>query len=127
MKKQSMIILGIAMAVLIALGAYLYVFSVYEVDVTISSRVLYADQESVTVIECRPVNGLGFTVPFRKVEAKLAITEGQGLVTVIESDTSTGRFVIQAKDLKGKVVLRVSGKFMLFPSVFEVEILPNAA
>ncbi len=116
------IILFIAFAIVLSL---LYVFNIYEVNLKVNRTKIYADGQSILKIETVPINAFGFKAPFRKSFTKFEIIEGKQLIDIIKKDEKNGIFVLRAKYETGKVVINVKSKHSLFPSIIEIDILPN--
>ena len=125
MKKMEIVFIALVVVLLISVFAWQYLFNIYEVEYDISTKQLFADRTSTLVIKATPVNSLGWRAPFRDAETEFQIIEGNSLVEVLTNDFKNGLFVIKAGFETGKVVIRVKSKYSLFPSTFEIEVLPN--
>ncbi|MDP3684588.1 MAG: hypothetical protein Q8S01_11730, partial [Ignavibacteria bacterium] len=60
MSKFEIYFTALVLISLLALLAHQYIFSIYEVEYKISSRVLYLNSDSKIIIEAIPVNSFGF-------------------------------------------------------------------
>jgi len=123
--KTELIIIIVVIAAIAVLAGYHYLFHIYEIDYRLSARNLYADYTSAVKIEAVAVNSLGFKIPFRNPKVTFEIAEGRDLVDVVENNNEKGILTIRAKGEKGIVVVKVKSVYSLFPSSFEIEILPN--
>ncbi|TSC95517.1 MAG: hypothetical protein Athens101426_681 [Parcubacteria group bacterium Athens1014_26] len=127
MSKVEIYFTVIVLMSLFALLAHQYIFSIYEVEYKISSRVLYLNSDSKIVLEAIPVNSFGFRAPFRNSYTKFSIIQGKDLIEVEENNYEKGILIIKAKAEPGTVVIRVKSKFSLLPTEFEIKIVPNLA
>ena len=127
MSKVEIYFTVIVLMSLFALLAHQYIFSIYEVEYKISSRVLYLNSDSKIVLEAIPVNSFGFRAPFRNSYTKFSIIQGKDLIEIEENNYEKGILIIKAKAEPGTVVIRVKSKFSLLPTEFEIKIVPNLA
>jgi hypothetical protein len=127
MEKRKIYVVALLLAIILVLFGKMYLFNVYEVEYTIQPKGLYADNQSMLEIRAVPVNAFGWRAPFRSSPAEFEIREGSVLVDIIKMDKENGVLVIKAKDKPGKVSVYVSSKYSLLPSVFDINIEPNAA
>ncbi len=125
MEKKEIIFVMIIILIVIGFLFYNYIFNIYEVNYDVSTKEIFADNQSVVKINVFPVNGLGFKVPFRKSNVKFYITEGKELIDIIKLDENSGEIILKAKNQTGKVVIKFKSKYSLFPSIVEINILPN--
>jgi len=125
MTKFEWIFVIIIIVAFVIVFSSLYIFNIYEIDLKVNRTKIYADGQSLVKIETIPINGLGFKTPFRKSFTKFEITEGKGLIDIIKKDERNGIIILKAKYETGKVVIIAKAKHSLFPSIIEVEILPN--
>lgn len=125
MSKVEIYFTAVVVFSLFTLLTYQYVFSIYEVEYKISSRILYLYSDSKIEIEAVPVNSFGFRAPFRNSYTKFTVTEGKRLIEIIENNYEKGKLIIKAKNEPGSVVIRVKSKFSLLPTEFEIKIIPN--
>ncbi|MEI7810896.1 MAG: hypothetical protein WCJ01_00565 [Ignavibacteria bacterium] len=102
-------------------------FNIYEVSFKVSDVVLFADNKSTSIIEVIPLNSFGNRVPFRKSPAEFQIVEGVDLVEIIQNDIDNGILTLKAKDMPGKITVRIKSEYSLMPSLIEISIQPNAA
>lgn len=125
MEKKEIIFIVIILLMVIAFLVYNYVFNIYEVNYEVSTKEIFADNQFVVKINVFPVNGLGFKAPLRKLDVKFYITEGKELIDIVKLDEEYGQIILKAKNQTGKVVIKFKSKYSLFPSVVEINILPN--
>ncbi|MGE5498219.1 MAG: hypothetical protein ACM3Q2_09125 [Syntrophothermus sp.] len=125
MKHTFFIILFLVSAALLFI-LWQYVLNIYEVRFDVSPPVLYADSKSETVIEAVPLNAFGWKAPFRKSASIFEITEGEDLVQIIENSPEEGRLVLRAGDRQGLVVVKVTTKYSLWPSIIEIPVKLSA-
>jgi hypothetical protein len=123
--KTELVLIIIVLIVVALLAGYHYVFHIYEIDYRLSSRTLYADYNSIVTIEAIAINSLGFRAPFRNPKVTFEISEGKELIEIVENDPETGILKVRAKGERGLVVIKVKSVYSIFPSSFEIEILPN--
>ncbi|MDP2302727.1 MAG: hypothetical protein Q8N03_09945 [Ignavibacteria bacterium] len=127
MDKSLIIILSISLVLLILLAVHHYIFSIYELTYQQNTTKLFADEQSILIIEAIPVNALGKKAPFRNANTKFEIREGSDLVDVLINDYESGIIKIRAKSRTGKVVIHSKSQFSLLPTSFEILIEPNLA
>ncbi len=127
MFKVEIYFTAIVLVSLLALFAHQYIFSIYEVEYKISSRVLYLNSDANIELTAVPVNSFGMRAPFRKCYTNFSIVQGKELIEIVELDADKGTLVIRAKSEPGIVVIRAKSKFSLLPTEFEIRILPNVA
>ena len=127
MSKVEIYFTAIVLLSLLALLAHQYIFSIYEVEYKISSRVLYLNSDSKIIIEAVPVNSFGVRAPFRNSFTKFSIIQGKELIEIEENNYEKGNLIIKAKNQPGTVIIRVKSKFSLLPTEFEIKIVPNLA
>lgn len=125
MSKIEWIFVIIIIIAFVIVFSLLYIFNIYEIDLQVNRTKIYADGQSTIKIETIPINGFGFKTPIRKSFTKFEITEGKGLIDIIKKDERNGIIILRAKYAIGKVVIKVKAKHSLFPSIIEVDILPN--
>ena len=127
MLKTEIYFVAVIVLGLFAILVHQYIFSIYEVEYKVSSRVLYLHSDAKILVEAIPVNSLGFRAPFRNSYTKFSITQGKELVEVVENNYEKGRLIIQAKGEPGTVIIRVKSKFSLLPTEIEIKVIPNLA
>ena len=127
MSRVEIYFTAVTVFALLVLLVHQYIFSIYEVEYTISSRILYLNSDSKIVIEAIPVNSFGFRAPFRNSYTKFSVVEGKELIEIVENNNEQGKLIIESKNIPGKVVIRVKSKFSLLPTEFEIKIIPNIA
>lgn len=126
-KNGKILVVFISLSLIIILSVFYYVFNVYETEIEIKPKDLFADNHSVTTISIYPVNALGLRIPFRKINAGFEINEGKDLVEIVKEDDRSGCIVLRAKNKTGKVVVYVKSKYSLLPSLIEINVYPNTA
>ena len=127
MRRKNIYLLLFLVSVIAAFFLYMYVFNIYEVEVSVNPRELFADGKSTLKIEAVPLNSFGKRAPFRNVSAEFNFTEGSDLVSVITRDEKNGVIVLKAKFTPGKVEVMVKPEKSLLPSLVEIQINPNYA
>ncbi len=127
MSKVEIYFTAIVFFSLLVILVHQYIFSIYEVEYKISSRVLYLNSDAKIVIEAFPVNSFGFRTQFRNSYTKYSLIQGKDLIEIEENDYEKGRLIIKAKSEPGTVIIRVKSKFSLLPTEFEIRIVPNLA
>lgn len=128
MKEHAgLIIIIVVAAALLIFFLFGYLFNIYEAEVRVSVKRLYADSASESVITIVPLNSFGKQTPWRKLGGTFEITEGAALVEVLSKDEENGTLKIRSRSTPGKVVIRVSpGKRMaILPSEIVIFIYPN--
>ncbi len=128
MKEHAgLIIIIVAAAALLIFFLFGYLFNIYEAEVGASSKSLYADSSSESVITIVPLNSFGRQTPWRSLGGTFEITEGAALVEVLSKDEQNGILKIRSRSTPGKVVIRVSpGSGMaILPSEIVIFIYPN--
>jgi hypothetical protein len=112
---------------LIATGYILhyFIFSIYEINIISEPKTVFAGQPSEIKIYAKPINAMGWDVPFRTVKAKFRIMKGNDLVTVLYVDEENGFILLRTKGIEGKVEIYIDAEYSLFPSYFEIHILPK--
>ena len=106
---------------------YLYLFNIYEVEISVIPKELFADNQSSITIQVFPLNSFGKRIPFRYVSAKFRINEGKELVAVKKLDESHGLMILRAMNKTGTVVVFVDPEKSLLPSLITIQISPNYA
>lgn len=126
-KRKNKILLLFLLIIIIAAGtaAYLYIFNIYEVTFSVSSKTLMADNKSISVIQAIPVNAFGWHVPFRTVIATYKVVEGKNLITIIKQDSVSGLLMIKANEEAGKVSIEAHSPKSLLTSIIDLIILPK--
>jgi len=101
--------------------AWQYIFSIYEVTVSVGSRNVKTGDH--VTIKAFPINSFGNVAPFRKLDCKFEFVEGRNLVQSIkEINSSSITFTAKAS---GKVVLYVSCPLSLEKNLVEINIFPS--
>jgi len=117
--------LSLAILVLFLAGFILYyfIFNIYEIEVTVSPKIVFADPSCEIQIEIKPINALGWKVPFRTATGKFKIVEGNNIVEIIKVKEDVGMLILRSKGIEGIVGIYIESDFSLFPSYVEVSIL----
>ncbi len=104
---------------LVAFLLHGYVFSIYEVTLTVVPKEVKAgDTVEITVV---PMNGLGFRPPLRKAPFQIEFREGESLTEPAGGSTSEGSVRLKAVK-SGSVEVLVIPEHALKPSLIEFEI-----
>ena len=127
MRRKEITLIFILIALIAGFLTYSYLFKIYEVEISVTPKELFADNQSTVTIQAYPINSLGKKILFRSVSAKFVITEGKELVLVENTDEKDGRLVLRANDKTGTVNVIVTPEKSLFPSLIRVPINPNYA
>jgi len=125
MDKKTLILVTVLLLFLAAFLAHNYIFSIYETKILVDKPELYADGSSELVIAAVPINSLGFKPPFRQSYTKFAVEEGKELIDIVSLDETGGTIKIKAKFATGKVVIKVTPKYAMFPTKVEIAIMKN--
>lgn len=119
--------IAIVAAALLMFFLFGYLLNIYEADISVTKRSLYADGQSETVIEVIPLNSFGSRTPFRSLNAQFEIKEGAELIEIISQDNEKGYLRLRSKSGTGRVVILVSPGMTILPSEIVIFIYPNAA
>ncbi len=107
------------------IAAYLFIFNIYEVTFSTSSKNLIADNHSTIKIDAIPINAMGWHVPFRSVDASYEFVSGKELVTIIEENKKSGLLILKAKNKTGGIIIKTISSKTLLPSLIELNISSN--
>ena len=102
-----------------------FIFSIYEVKIVVKPKEVFADPSTEIKVTAKPINAMGWEVPFRTVKTKFKILEGNHLVTIKSVDEENGFILLQSVGTEGKVGIYIDSEYSLFPSYIEVQILPK--
>lgn len=102
-----------------------FIFNIYEVDVAVNPSMVFADTSTEIKLTVKPITAMGWVVPFRTVNAKFKILEGNNLVTVKLIDEEKGFIILKAKGREGKVSIYIDSEYSLFPIYVNIKILPK--
>ena len=127
MRRIEIIFIFIAIALIAVILAYTYLFQIYEIEVSVTPKELFADNQSTVVIQAYPINSFGKRIVFRSVAARFEITEGKELVLIEKLDPINGQMVLKAKDKTGTVNVLVTPEKSLMPSLIQIQVNPNYA
>jgi len=120
--SQTFILIFIAL-VLAGFNLHYFIFSIYEVNIVVKPKEVFADPSSEIKVTAKPINAMGWEVPFRTVKAKFKIIEGNNLVIIKLVDEENGFILLQPIGVEGKVGIYIDSEYSLFPSYIEVQIL----
>ena len=125
MKSIKTFILFFIVLVLAGFILHYFIFSIYEVNIVVEPKEVFADPSSEIKVTAKPINAMGWEVPFRTVKAKFKILEGIDLVTIKLVDEDNGFILLQSIGTEGKIGIYIDSEYSLFPSYIEVQILPK--
>ena len=117
--------LSLAIPVLFLAGFILYyfIFNIYEIEVTVSPKIVFADPSCEIQIEIKPINALGWKVPFRTETGNFKIVKGINIVEIIKVKEDVGMFILRSKGIEGIVGIYIESDFSLFPTYVEISLL----
>jgi uncharacterized protein (DUF58 family) len=127
MRRGNIILIVILLFLIAALFVYINLFRIYEVEISVVPKELFADNQSTVTISVHPLNSIGKRIWFRTVSARFKIVEGSELVTTRKLDEEKGYMILQAKNNTGVVSILVTTKKSLLPSFIKININPNYA
>ena len=127
MRSGQILLIAVLIIVIAGLFVYKYIFNIYELEISVTPKELFADYHSTVVIRAIPVNSSGKKIPFRKVSAEFEFKQGKELVTIENSDKAEGLLILKAKDKTGEVILVVKTEKSLLPSLVQIPVRPNYA
>jgi hypothetical protein len=125
MRRREIYLIIILFICIAAFSSFHYIFTIYEVTYKITPDKLYADNNSILVIEAVPINSFGWKAPFRKPHSEFNINEGKDLIEVVFRDNDNGILKLRAKEKSGRVYVTIKTKYSLFPSTIEIIIEPT--
>ena len=125
MKSIKTFILFFIVLVLAGFILHYFILSIYEIKIVVKSREVFADPSTEIKVTAKPINAMGWEVPFRTVKAKFKILEGNDLVIIKLVDEENGFILLQSIGTEGKVGIYIDSEYSLFPSYIEVQILPK--
>ena len=127
MRKKNIILIFILAALIAGFTSYSYLFKIYEVEISVKPKELFADNRSTLTVQVYPINSFGKRIRFRSVRATFEITEGKELVLIEKLNEVEGSITLKAKDKTGIVNVIVTPEKSLFPSLIQINITPNYA
>ncbi len=127
MRRNQILLLSVLIFLIITLLAYMYLFNIYETEISVTPKELFADNHSIVVIRVIPLNSFGKRIPFRKVPAEFEIIEGKDQVTVEKLNRDEGILVLKAGAKTGEVSIIVKSEKSLLPSYVLIQVKPNYA
>lgn len=113
---------SILLIVFAAFLAWLFIFQIYEVKVQISNNKLNANDTNGIILKVFPLNSLGKKAPFRSVDFKINVVEGEKLIKIVHDDNKR-LFQFIPKGIKGSVKLEITSPLSYSPSIEIIEIL----
>ena len=125
MKFTKIFILIFTMLVIMGYILHYFIFSIYEVNIAVNPEVVFSDPSTEVKVTVKPINAMGWDVPFRTVKAKFKILEGDNLVKIKLVDEENGFILLQPIGMEGKAGIYIESEYSLFPSYIEIQILPK--
>jgi hypothetical protein len=125
MKSIKTFVLFFILLFLVGFYTHYFIFSIYEVKIVVKPNEVFADPSTEIKVTAKPINAIGWEVPFRTVKAKFKILEGNDLVTIKLVDEENGFILLRLLGTEGKVGIYIDSKYSLFPTYIEVQILPK--
>lgn len=98
-----------------------FVFNIYEVKFDIKYLEKISSDRKKYEIVCSPINLLGKTVPYRRLNFDYEIEEGIGLVEIQKRENKKELFLTSLND-SGIVVLIMKTKLSLFPQILKLDL-----
>jgi hypothetical protein len=126
--KMKIIITYILFFIVLVLAGFIlhyFFLSIYEVKIVVEPKEVFADPSTEIKVIAKPINAMGWEVPFRTVKTKFKILEGNDLVIIELVDIESGFILLQSIGVEGKVGIYIDSEYSLFPSYIEVQILPK--
>lgn len=123
--KFKVFSLAILVLFLVGFILYYFIFNIYEIEVTVSPKIVFADPSCEIQIEIKPINALGWKVPFRTATGKFKIVKGNNIVEIIKVKEDVGMFILRSRGIEGIVGIYIESVFSLFPSYVEVSLQPK--
>ena len=125
MNTFKKIILLFVLLVFAGFTIHYFIFSIYEVNIVVYPEIVFADPSSEIKVTVKPINAMGWSVPFRTVKAKFKILEGDNLIIIKTVDEENGLLLLQSIGKEGTVGIYIDSEYSLFPSYIEIKILPK--
>ena len=122
----KVLLLSSAILTIICALLYYYVFNIYEVEIISIPEVVFADPNSQITVKIKPINALGWEVPFRKASGRFMITEGRDKVELIKLSEEEGIMTLGSVGVVGIVEIYVESELSLFPSYVKIKLLPKS-
>ena len=123
MKIKKTFTLFFIILVFVGFTLHYFIFSIYEVNIVVKPKVVFADPSTEIKVTVKPINAMGWDVPFRTVKANFKILEGDDHVRIKLVDEEGGFILLQSIGTEGKVGIYIDSEYSLFPSYIEVQIL----
>jgi hypothetical protein len=124
-KNKLVLIIIPLILIIIGFNIYHFLFNIYEVKIVAEPEVIFADLSSEIIIVIKPINALGWEIPFRSVSGKFKIVEGNDIVNIILKDEENGFILLRSKGIDGKVAVYVDSEYSFLPSYIEIQIFPR--
>ena len=125
-KIGKVILLTSTILTFISILIYYYLFNIYEVEIISIPKVVFADPSSEFIVKIKPINALGWEVPFRKVSGKFMITYGKDKIELINLNEEEGFLILRSLGVVGVVEIYVDSEYSLFPSYIKIQFLPKS-
>ena len=125
MKITKIFILIFIILVLAGFSIHYFIFSIYEVNIVVKPKEVFADPSTEIKVTVIPINAMGWEVPFRTVRAKFNILERDDLVTIKLVNEEEGFILLQSIGMEGEVGIQIDSEYSLFPSYIEIQIFPK--
>lgn len=125
MKIIKTFILLFILLVLSGFTLHYFIFSIYEVNIDVYPEIVFADPSSEIKVTVKPINAMGWSIPFRTVKAKFKILEGNNLILIKSVDQENGFILLQSVGVEGTVGIYIDSEYSLFPSYIEIQIHPK--
>ena len=125
MKSIKTFIFFFIVLVLAGFILHYFILSIYEIKIVVEPKEVFADPSTEIKVTAKPINAMGWEVPFRTVKAKFKILEGNDLVIIKLVDEENGFILLQSIGTEGKVGIYIDSEYSLFPTYIEVQILPK--
>ena len=125
MKIKKTFIFFFIILILAGFSLHYFIFSIYEVEIVVEPILVIADPSTEIKVTVKPINAMGWDVPFRTVKAKFKILEGNDHVTIKLINEDDGFILLQSMGTEGKVGIYIDSEYSLFPSYIEFQLIPK--
>ena len=125
MRKKIITLYILLFFLIVLLLGYFFLYNIYGSEVRKTPAYLFADPESVMIIEVVPINALGSKAIFRTSSAEFEVVEGNDLIEVTLIDKENGVLQIRSKRKSGVVGIKIKSQHSLLSEYIEIEILPR--
>ncbi len=123
-KIQNLILIGISLLFIVALGVKL-LLNISRIDFVANPPSMFPDGQSTTTVKAIPYNTVGLPMKFRSIRVFYEITDGSDKVVVVSRDKNS--ITLRAKRETGDVVVRAHLAGDTIPYEIIVPILPQFA